>query len=749
MISSFFVIARHRQLSALAVASLVCCFLLATSERAFPVAQESLDRGSLRDTTATDVNNRSAFLVEVPLPLVGNRDELVQRQVQQIAVKMRSEPMRPVVVLRFKAKPAADESIEKESGKSRGSQFERCLALARFLTSASASKVRLVAYVTESVEGHAVLPVLACESIIAAPDSELGRAAVDEASVDETVRGAYKDIVRRHGTLSEAAVTAMLDPNVEIMKVDLNSGESRIVTNSDLKLLQAEGSVLRQETLWSGGGLASFSAARMRQLGWVDHLIPNDDGISSALGVSGRLQNVRVLPEKWVAARVQISQKLDASRVNEIIRSIGERRSKDKLNLLLVEVNDVEAEFDEALRLALYLSKLSSEGISTAAIFNESCGSSAVLPGLACEQVLVIQSATLGSTTRKGGAARRLGAGSQEALLELERASGRSASLMTAAFDPECVVSLYAQQDSGKQLPMAEWQLSQLPDRAQWIQRETICDGGLIDTATALKYGLIDIEVADQPSALHELGLSENPPVVEGSWVNRMANQVLARSWLPRLLVVVGFMALMIEMGTPGLGVGGFVAALCFLGFFWIEGLQGNVEWLEILLFLAGMVALAVELFVLPGFGLFGIGGIIMVLASIVLASQTFVFPSNSEQLNIIANNMFWVAVCAAICMAGVITLGKRFENTPVLRWVTIEAAGTDDLAELEEREAIVHWEHLLGQDGLTTTRLNPAGKAQFGKQIVNVLGTNLISEGVPVRVVEVRGNSVFVEPLE
>ncbi len=78
----------------------------------------------------------------------------------------------------------------------------------------------------------------------------------------------------------------------------------------------------------------------------------------------------------------------------------------------------------------------------------------------------------------------------------------------------------------------------------------------------------------------------------------------------------------MVELGSPGVGVGGFTSALCFLGFFWIEGLNGNVEWLEVLLFVAGIISLAIELFVLPGFGLFGIGGLVMMLVSIVLASQ-------------------------------------------------------------------------------------------------------------------------------
>ncbi len=60
----------------------------------------------------------------------------------------------------------------------------------------------------------------------------------------------------------------------------------------------------------------------------------------------------------------------------------------------------------------------------------------------------------------------------------------------------------------------------------------------------------------------------------------------------------------------------------------------------EILLFVAGMTALAIEIFILPGFGLFGIGGLLMVITALVLASQTFIFPSNSEQLTLIAKSI-------------------------------------------------------------------------------------------------------------
>lgn len=699
-------------------------------------------------------SRRAAYLIDVPLPLMGTRDELIQRQINQIANKTRGQEQRPVVILRFAAEGAGGGDNAAAGGQepgndSRGSQFERGLSLARFLTSPSVARVRLVAYLPAPVEGHAVLPVLACEEIVASTSAELGRAAVDEENVDDTVRSAYRDIVRRRGTLSEAAVAAMLDPNVEVVQVELDDGQSRVVTGAEAKQLRSEGKVIRDKSLWSGGGLASFSSLRMRELRWISHIVDSEDALTTALNVSGRLQSLRMQPEQWVAARVELTQNLDANRVNQIIRSIGERKDKDHINLLVVELADIQAPFDEALRLALFLANLDEEGVSTAAIIEQSCASPALLSALACDQVMTLSGVSLGSEDRKPGAAAALSAGSQASLLELEKLTGRPASLMTATFDPDAIVRTYAHRDSGKRLPLAQWQAALMDEPEKWLAGEQLAGGGPVDIDVALQYGLIDAQVDDRSAALRQIGLTEEPPAVEGPWLENVIQRILAREWLPRLLVVIGFMALMIEMGSPGLGVGGFVAALCFLAFFWIEGLNGNVEWLEVLLFVGGLVSLAIELFVMPGFGLFGVGGILMVLGSIVLASQTFVFPSNSEQLSIIANNLFWVAICALVVMIGVVAMGKRLENTPVLRWVTIEPAGIDDVAELEQREAIVHWEHLLGQDGLTTTRLNPAGKAQFGRLVINVLGTNLIDEGVAVRVVEVRGNSVFVEPLE
>ena len=62
----------------------------------------------------------------------------------------------------------------------------------------------------------------------------------------------------------------------------------------------------------------------------------------------------------------------------------------------------------------------------------------------------------------------------------------------------------------------------------------------------------------------------------------------------------------------------------------------------------------------------------------------------------------------------------------------------------------MVDWEHLAGKRGVTTTQLTPSGKARFGDDVVNVISDGLlVPKDSVVRVIEVRGNRVLVEPLE
>ena len=89
------------------------------------------------------------------------------------------------------------------------------------------------------------------------------------------------------------------------------------------------------------------------------------------------------------------------------------------------------------------------------------------------------------------------------------------------------------------------------------------------------------------------------------------------------LLLIVGFAGIVFEVLTPGFGVPGTVGGLSLVLFFGGRLLTGLAGWEVIILLIGGLVLLAVEAFILPGFGIAGIAGLAAVFASIILSYTT------------------------------------------------------------------------------------------------------------------------------
>ena len=87
------------------------------------------------------------------------------------------------------------------------------------------------------------------------------------------------------------------------------------------------------------------------------------------------------------------------------------------------------------------------------------------------------------------------------------------------------------------------------------------------------------------------------------------------------------------ELKLPGIGLPAIISTVAFLLFFGSHYLSQDLDQLEIILFLIGLVCTSpTEIFVFPGFGVFGMSGILLMLASIVLASHTFIWPTQDYE---------------------------------------------------------------------------------------------------------------------
>jgi membrane-bound serine protease (ClpP class) len=106
---------------------------------------------------------------------------------------------------------------------------------------------------------------------------------------------------------------------------------------------------------------------------------------------------------------------------------------------------------------------------------------------------------------------------------------------------------------------------------------------------------------------------------------------VLNSNFVTWLLLVVGLIALVVELGMPGVGIGGLISILCFGLFFWSRFLGGTSGWFEVILFVIGVSFVMLEVLVIPGVGIAGIGGGLLILFSLVMASRRVLIPESSR----------------------------------------------------------------------------------------------------------------------
>ena len=149
---------------------------------------------------------------------------------------------------------------------------------------------------------------------------------------------------------------------------------------------------------------------------------------------------------------------------------------------------------------------------------------------------------------------------------------------------------------------------------------------------------------------------------------------ILTDPFVSWLLLVVGLFMLVLELKLPGIGLPAITSALAFLLFFWSHYLSGTADQLEIILFLVGMVCMALELFVFPGFGVFGMSGILLILCSIVMASHTFVWPTQEYEYRELGFTLLQVMVAMVAVGGGAVVLARYFPSLPLFNRLILEA---------------------------------------------------------------------------
>nr|PZN91378.1 MAG: peptidase [bacterium] len=263
-----------------------------------------------------------------------------------------------------------------------------------------------------------------------------------------------------------------------------------------------------------------------------------------------------------------------------------------------------------------------------------------------------------------------------------------------------------------------------------------------LTTEEAVRVGYA-VETADWETLLEDLGLASAETVVtEVNWAEGLV-RFLTHPMVAPLLLSLGFLALLVELKTASFGLAGLVGVACLALFFGAHYLVGLAGWEELILLGVGFVLLGIELFVVPGLGIFGVGGVAAVLGSVFLSMVGS--SATAVDLSQAAGGLSFAIV--AVLVGGWLVLRSLARRGRLARsGIVLDQALESQAGYL----AAPARPELVGATGVAITALRPAGVAQFGDERLDVVSEGeWIEPGTPVRIVRAEGYRHVVRPVE
>ena len=271
-----------------------------------------------------------------------------------------------------------------------------------------------------------------------------------------------------------------------------------------------------------------------------------------------------------------------------------------------------------------------------------------------------------------------------------------------------------------------------------------LIDSGKVLTFTAeeaMKWNYCDglAESVDQVITEY-MGYSSYELVAyQPSWYDRVKGFLLS-PMQQSLLIMLIIGGIYFEMQTPGIGfplATSVVAAVLYFAPLYIDGLAQSME---ILAFLLGLLLLLVEIFVIPGFGIAGISGIVLIVGGLTLSllgNRDFDFQQVSAADS--GRAALTVLVGLGIGFALILWLTHKIGSKGPLRRVALNA-------DLGEAISSPTHQELIGKEGIAQTVLRPSGKIQIEGQIYDGISeSGFVEKGEPIVVIKSENAQVYV----
>ena len=236
---------------------------------------------------------------------------------------------------------------------------------------------------------------------------------------------------------------------------------------------------------------------------------------------------------------------------------------------------------------------------------------------------------------------------------------------------------------------------------------------------------------------------------LDESWSEEFA-RFMSAPWVRGTLVTIFLICLFIEFFSPGVTIPGVIALCCLAGLFLPQIVIGMAMWWQLAAIGAGVVFLAAELFVLPGFGIAGLVGIVALMVGLV---GVFIPGSSGSGLGATQFREGLATGVTTLLLAGFTTwvalffIYRNITNIPILQRLVLQNPEGDIGTDASMLTAMAPPAIKVGAIGVAVTPLRPSGKIEIdGARHDVVAELGFIDIGKEVRVVSVTDFRISVE---
>ena len=282
------------------------------------------------------------------------------------------------------------------------------------------------------------------------------------------------------------------------------------------------------------------------------------------------------------------------------------------------------------------------------------------------------------------------------------------------------------------------------------IYIEGVSDTGQIIAFTAneaLENGYCEAIVGDIKELLKHAGIDNyeikkyEPTKLEG------LIRLLVSPAIQGILIMLIIGGIYFELQSPGIGFpigAAAIAAILYFAPLYLEGLAEN--W-EMVIFILGIILIALEVFVIPGFGIAGISGIIMVIAGLVLSMvDNIIFEfefHGTEALTTVLKSFVIVSISILFSFILSLYLSKKVLTSQAFSWIVLNSTQKkeDGFIAVESKQ-----KELIGKTGIASTDLRPSGKVEINDEYYDAKSEiGFIDKGQKVKVIDYRSGQIYV----